>query len=542
MCRKTSLLRYIDQPLLTVSLPAISALARAGAVRRAWALFVDAGYDQRGGDPAALAVKGRLLKGRARLASGAAARALYNAAAEAYAAANALQPAPYLAINAASLRLLAGHADAAKAGANGVLNQLSDPAIAIDTPYFLAATRAEALLLLGDRDGAEDAMARAAQTDPDGWAERAVTVAQLREIAAAQHSDAAWIGRFSPPVSLHFAGHMGVASGGTAEAQLRIILAEHFAVHPAGFAWGALAAGADIIIAEALIAQGAALHVVLPCPAAQFEAQSVAPAGAAWSRRFQVLLAAAASLRIAADSASSVHDPLATAHAGDLAIGGTLSNAAQLASTAAQLIVLDEGGGGTNTARQAERWRPESGAQHRLTLPRDAAVDVLFPPEAPDPARLLAVHLAVLLDGMDAAAGQSSAELSALTAPVAAVLAQLPRGSVRASPGGWEAVVADLPQALAAIDQLTALGSVALGAHLAIGPVLADPASGTAVPYGPAPALARKLAALAPTGTALASDALAVTLCARGDAACRAELYYPWEDDLGGAVHMLSPH
>ena len=521
------------------TLPALSALARAGAVGRAWELFAGAGYDQRGVDPAALAVKGRLLKGRARLAAGAAARAFYAAAAEAYAAADALQPAPYLAINAASLRLLAGDAAGSRVGANGVLHQLDDPGIAIDTPYFLAATRAEALLLLGDRDGAEAAMSQAAQTDPDGWADRAATIAQLREIAAAQGSDPAWIERFAPPTSLHFAGHMGLASGGTAEAQLRIMLAEHFAAHPAGFAWGALAAGADIVIAEALVAQGAALHVVLPCPADQFEAQSVAPAGAEWSPRFQALLAAAASLRIAAASASSVHDPLATAHAGDLAIGGTLSNAAQLASSAAQLIVLDEAGGGANTVRQAERWRGESGAQHRLTVARDAAVDALFPPEAPDPARLLAVHIAILLDGMEAAAAQSSAELAALTAPVAAVLAQLPQGSVRASPGGWEALVQALPQAVVIIDRLNALGSVAVGAHLAIGPVLADPASGTLVPYGPAPALAAKLAALAPAGTTLVSDALAVTLCARGTTACRAELYYPCEDDLGGAVHML---
>ena len=507
---------------------------------RAWELFSAAGYDQRGSDAAALAVKGRLLKGRARLAAGAEARALYAAAAEAYAAADTLQPAPYLAINAASLRLLAGDTDGSRAGANSVLHQLDDPAIAINTPYFLAATRAEALLLLGDRVGAKAAMTQAAQTDPDGWADRAATIAQLREIAAAQGSDAAWIERFAPPASLHFAGHMGLASGGAAEAALSTALAEHFAAHPVGFAWGALAAGADIVIAEALLAQGAALHAVLPCPPGQFEAQSVAPAGADWTRRYRALLGAAASLRVAADSAASVHDPLATAHAGDLAIGGALNNAAQLASSAAQLIVFDEADGGANTALQAERWRGESGVQHRLTVARDAAVDALFPPEDHDPARVLAVYLAVLLDGTETALSRTSQQLKAATGPVAAVLAVMPRGSVRAAATGWEAVTQDLAQALAIIDRLNALGSVAVGAHLAIGPVLADPASGALVPYGPAPALAARLAALAPAGTTLASDALAVTLCARGTSACRAELYYPAENDLGGAVHLLS--
>ena len=528
------------KPTVTATLPQLTALARAGAVRRAWALFADAGHDRRGDDPAALAVKGRLLKGRARLAAGIDGRTLYAAAAEAYAAANALQPAPYLAINAASLRLLAGDAEAAKAGAGGVLAQLTEPTTAIDTPYYLAATRAEALLLLGDLKGAEAAMTQAAQADPDGWADRAATVAQLREIASAQGSDQNWIDRFAPPASLHFAGHMGLASGGAAEQELCARLADHFAAQPIGFAWGALAAGADIVIAEALVAQGAELHVVLPCPAEQFEAQSVAPAGADWTRRYRSLIEAAASLRIAADSASSVHDPLATAHAGDLAIGGALSNAVQLASTAAQLIVFDEAGGGANTARQAERWRRANGEQSILTVARDATVEALFAAEQPDPARVLAVHLAVLLDGTEAAAARTSAELGALTGPASVVLAELPQGSVRAAPGGWEAVTEELAPALTAITRLNALGTVTVGAHFAIAPVLADSASGTLVPYGPAPTLARKLASLAPAGTTLASDALAVTLSARGETICTAELYYPDEDDLGGAVHMLS--
>ena len=78
------------------TLPQITALARAGAVGRGWALFVAGGHDQRGGDPAALAVKGRLLKGRGRLAAGAEGRLLFAEAAQAYAAAHAISPAPYI--------------------------------------------------------------------------------------------------------------------------------------------------------------------------------------------------------------------------------------------------------------------------------------------------------------------------------------------------------------------------------------------------------------------------------------------------------------
>jgi hypothetical protein len=502
-------------------------------------LFAAAGYLERTADPAALAVKGRLLKGRGRLASGAEQRALFADAAGAYASAHALGPAPYLAINAASLSLLAGDTARAAEGVQAVLALLDAPDSPADTPYFLAATRAEALLILGQQAQAEAAMETAAAHDPDGWADRAATVAQLREIAAAQGSDASWIERFAPPVSLHFAGHMGLASAGAGEAALAVQLDALFSRYRIGFAWGALAAGADIVIAEHLLTRGVELHLVLPCPPDQFEAQSVAPAGKDWTGRYRTLLGAATSVRSAADSATSVHDPLATLHAGELAIGGALSNAAMLASSAVQLIVTDEAGGGINTARQATLWRMAAGEQHCLTVPRDAQVEKLFPPEQPDPARVLAVHLSVGLDALAGTEPLHSARITALTAPVAEVLSQLPPGSVRAAPGRWELVVEDFDLALGVARRLAMLGSVAVGAHLAIGPVLRDGPSGTLVPFGPAPTLARHLSALAPAGVALASDALAVTLAARGSAGLRSELYHPGEDEAGGAIHTL---
>lgn len=521
------------------ALPALTALARAGAVGRAWELFVAAGYLERTADPAALAVKGRLLKGRARLAEGAQRPALFAQAAEAYAAADKLAFVPYFAINAATLQLLAGNQAAAALEARAVLAQLESGEAIADTPYFLAATQAEALLILGERSAAEAAMEKAAEHGPDGWADRAVTIAQLREIAGVQGSDTGWIERFAPPTSLHFAGHMGLASGGASEAALAAQLGQLFAANRFGFAWGALAAGADIVIAEMLLTRGAELHVVLPCPPDQFEAQSVAPAGEDWTGRYRTLLEAATSVRSAADSATSAHDPLATLHAGELAIGGALNNATMLASSAAQLIVTDEAGGGINTARQAALWRASSGTQHCLTAPRDMQVEKLFPPEQPDPARVLAVHLSA---GLDALAGEGtlhSAEITALTEPISKVLAQLPPGSVRTAPGRWEAVVEDFDLALTTARKLAALGNVAVGAHLAIGPVLRDGPSGTLVPFGPAPELAGHLAALAPEGVALISDVLAVTLAARGSETVRSELYHPGENEAGGAIHTL---
>lgn len=506
-------------------------------------LFEAAGYLARPSDPAALAVKGRLLKARGRLAVPAERSAMFAEAAAAYAAAHALDPASYLAINAASLSLLAGDSAAAEAGARAVLALLDAPEPPADTPFYLAATRAEALLLLGDQRGAETALDQAVQHDPDGWDDRATTLAQLREVLAQQGRKSVWLDSFAPPASLHFTGHMGFANGGKAELDLAHDLHDALPPDRFGFAWGALAAGADIVIAEHLLAAGAELHAVLPCPIDQFEAQSVAPAGAQWAARFRALLPRVASVRIAATCAGSAHDPLATAHAGELAIGGALNNARRLGTGVVQLIVTDEQGGGANTARQAALWRSDLGEQLRLTLPRDAAVEAMFPPEQPDPARALALHVAIGLDSLDAIEPGDSTQIAAKLASVSAMLAVLPATTVRAAPGLWEFVTSDLDQGLAVIAQLLGISPAppAIGAHLAISTLVADPASGTLVPYGAGPALARQLMMMAPAGSALASDALAVTLPVRASAPLRSELYLPDEQGLEGSIHALVP-
>ena len=526
-----------------LSLPAIAALTRAGASARAWTLFVENGWADRLDDPAALSLKGRLLKDQARAQAGTERARLFAAAADAYTAANALSPAPYRAINAATARLLAGDPAGAAAGAQAVLALLDQAGPATDTAYYLAATRAEALLLLDDHPGAERALAQAVAADPDGWDDRAVTLAQLREILRAQAAEAPWLGRFAPPASLHFAGHMGIVAAGSGEVALAEATDKILAHHGIGFGWGALAAGSDIVIAERLVAAGAELHVVLPCPPQNFAAQSVAPAGGDWLRRFDHLLQRAASLRVAGYSPASVHDPLATAQAAVLAIGGALLNARRLGAACLQLLVEDEAGGGPNTARQAALWPVATQGQERVRIARDAAVEALFPPEAPDPAQRLVTQVAIAADLPDTVT--SAALLAPLIDQVAGTIAAaaLPAGSVRSGPGRWDLLLEDRDQALALVATLLALpsGSPAIGVHQAILTVIHDPASGTCVGYGIESDRAGELLAMAPTGTALASDALAVVLAAAPFPALRSELYHLGDAGTGGPVHMLLP-
>lgn len=526
-------------------LPAIAALVRAGAVERAWELFVSEGFAARSGDAAVETVRGRLLKAKARLAAPDQQGALFAQAADAYAAAHALDPAPYLAINAATLHLLAGQEAAARTGARTVLNLLDAPVPPADTPYFLAATRAEAAFLLGDQAAAEQAMDLAARHDPDGWHDRATTIAQLREIAVTRGSSAQWLERFVPPASLHFAGHMGLASGGLHEIRLadqvdRLIEAERI-----GFAWGALAAGSDIVIAERLLAADADVHLVLPCSPARFEEQSVAPAGQDWLARYRAVLPRAASIRLAAADPAAVHDPLATAHAGELAIGAALLNAATLSSHCCQLIITDADGGGLNTARQARMWPLFAGRQHHLTIARDATIEALFPPERPDLHRALAVHASISIDGIVQGRSLDSAMIASAVGPVSEVLSQFERSRIRVSPGRWDLVLGDVESGLTALMDVQARcrengGPLPrIGAHIAISSLFEDRASGTFVPYGPGSDMVARLQAMAPPGLCLVSDALAVTMIARGVKSLRTELYHTGDADSDGAVHVL---
>lgn len=526
-------------------LAAIAALVRAGAVERAWALFEADGRPGRQDDAGVLTVLGRLLKARARNATGAARLRLFGEAADAYARADSLTPAPYLAINAATLALLAGDPGTAAARARAVVEVLDHADDLADTPYYLAATRAEAQLVLGNQAAAERAMDEAIAHRAHDWADRATTIAQLREVEAALGEDAGWLDRFAPPASLHFAGHMGLVSGGEQEQWLTAAVDELIVRERIGFGWGALAAGVDVVVAERLLAAGAEVHAVLPCAPERFEAQSVAPAGETWLARYRAVFARARSVRHAAGDGGTVHEPIATAHAGELAIGAALLNARMLASTCCQLIVTDADGGGHNTARQAAMWPADAGPQHRMTIPRDAAIDTLFPPEEPDPSRALTLHVAIALDSLTRDRPVPAAEVEAAVKPVAAALSRFERSRVRSAPGTWELVLDDPDAALAALLAVVANCEAAgtelpsIGAHMAISHLISDPASGALVPYGRGVTLARRLQAMAPAGMILISDALAVTMVARGVSQARSEPYHLGDDDTQGAVHVL---
>lgn len=313
---------------------------------------------------------GRALKYRAsRSDDPAERRALFAAAAAEYAAAAHLgaRPSTYALINAAALHLLAGDRAQAGAEAQAVLDLLASGAHAADTPYWLAATRAEAELVMGDLRAAEAALAEAVALAPRAWEDHAITLRQFRLLLHESGGDTDWLDRFAPPPVLAFGGTMGLS---TSDEAARAMLARSVAEIGPAEGHGALAAGTDIVVAEALLALGAELHVVLPADPARFREASVVAVEMAWGARFDACLARAASVEVIAGDAPL--DAGTSALAARVAMGRAIGRAKDMATQAIGLRATAPGG----NAEIVQAWAAwaASGLECRtVALERSAA-------------------------------------------------------------------------------------------------------------------------------------------------------------------------
>ena len=324
------------------ALLSVIALARAGALDHAWASFSKAGLAAVTDDPRVLTVKGRLLKDRARETERKgehdAARALFGEAADAYQLAAKLDPATYPLINAATLRLLAGDMAQSRELASDVLDRIAQNPEEPETPFYKLATRAEAQMLLGETDAAIADLREAIQLAPRAWEDHAVTLRQFAMIMAMRGEDIATLDALRPPRSLHFAGHIDLGTDHS-EAPLAAEIAAWLQVEKIGFAYGALAAGADIIIAEQVIAHGAELHAVLPGGRRSFAQSSVMQSGGDWQARYDALLDQCETVRTIAPADRSPSDTM-IALGNRVAMGNAIMQADHLATSSMQLLVL----------------------------------------------------------------------------------------------------------------------------------------------------------------------------------------------------------
>ena len=265
----------------------ILALARAGNPARAWALFKEQGLESAEQDIGALTLKGRLLKDLARRAEGDERLDLFAQASEAYLAAYALETDSYPLINAATLALLSDNPGHAAELAQDVLDLIDADPEEGETAYWREATMAEALLILGRTKEAEARLAAGIAKLPQAWEDHAATIGQFERIIAHRGDDPSWLDAYRPACAVHFSGLIGLDPD---DPDLKFTINELIRDLRPGFAFGALAAGADILLAEALVEAGAVLHVMLPFERDEFRAISVTPFGADWEARFDALM------------------------------------------------------------------------------------------------------------------------------------------------------------------------------------------------------------------------------------------------------------
>jgi hypothetical protein len=360
---------------------AVSCLASIQATVQATDLFEGLGLDltdsQIAGLPPDLRMdipcqRARLHKDAALNAAGEARRAGLCEAAELYErcyrreAASDNSEAYYPAINAATLWLLAGDRAAADGLARDVLARL---ALRPGTPsYYELVSAAEARLVLGEADLARALLvrARAAVTHGSDADYRALasTIRQLRLVVGANRLDQSVLAALAPPRVLHYCGHLIATPGAQGrfpadqEHRVRDRIERYLAELDIGFAYGSLAAGADILFAETLVARGASLHLILPFDRREFVDVSVGPSGSGWVPRFKRCLAAAATVRYATQDRYLGDDRL-FAYCSRLAMGRALLAARHLMTEAVQVAVWDgkPPAGPVGTAVDVADWR-----------------------------------------------------------------------------------------------------------------------------------------------------------------------------------------
>ncbi|MEO8701980.1 MAG: TRAFs-binding domain-containing protein [Kofleriaceae bacterium] len=319
---------------------AILALARSGATSGARAMLTAVGV--RSDELAAL--DARLCKDEALAARGPDRARLARAAAGRYAALFERTGSAYPAVNAATLHLLAG--DHARA------TELAEQALAIALAartgtdvlddYWQSATAAEAALVLGRLELVSAKLDEARRSNRTDHAALATTRKQLALVCAARELDPRLADVLQPPAVIHYTGHMiGERFGADSEHRIATRIAAVLDELDAGYGFGALACGADIVFAEALRARGAEHHVVLPFEVDQFIRTSVARAGEGWVDRFHACLAAASSITFGTLDASTTDTDALFAYGGQLAMGLALVRAGFLGARAIQVAVWD---------------------------------------------------------------------------------------------------------------------------------------------------------------------------------------------------------
>jgi len=267
----------------------------------------------------------------------------------------------YPGVTAAEGYALHGDAAKAKAIASSVCNIIAETADEERDDYWRRTTLAECRLLMGEPAAAASLFEAASNAGDATPGKKATTRKQLRRLAKSVGVDAAWIDRAAPqPGVMFYSGPLArdASSAGEAPAsRLADRLDDFLSARPIAWAYGALASGADIVIAEALLEAGIELNVYLPLPPGEFLKSSVDVAGPGWRERFIACMRAASGiewLRRAPKASDSAYRLGAS-----IAMGKAIRHAAQLETEAAGFFAVpnDADASQSLSLANAELWK-----------------------------------------------------------------------------------------------------------------------------------------------------------------------------------------
>ena len=295
------------------------------------------------------ALRGRLHKDAAETALADERAARLQAASDAYEAAHAAAPDGYAALNVAACRALLSDQAGRALWAGRALDAAPQA-----SAYWTDATRAEALMLLGRRAEGRSAYAALRAHAERSPARIAATRAQLARLAEAV-PDAAGLSDtvFVPPGEVHVAG-VTAAPGPAEERALRAWVREQLAAYPHDTVLGAVAAGADVVMAEEAVAAGLRFIALLPEPPHRFVQRSVRRFGGAWLPRARALLDAAAHVEVLFPAAARAQPDYVLA--GACGLGWLGARAARFGGTATGLFAVGSPPEGQVTRALAALW------------------------------------------------------------------------------------------------------------------------------------------------------------------------------------------
>lgn len=199
----------------------------------------------------------------------------------------------YTGINAATMSILIGDTGKGKKIAAQVLEKLS----AIDANLWTQATKAEAYLLLKERDEAVAHYTKTREMVGNNWGQVTSIYQQLWLINQYRHVPSDILNIFKPPAIAAFAGHMidhpnrdGVRFPEAIAPQIAEAIAKKIKELNIKIGFCSLACGADILFVEEMLKQGNEVNISLPFNKDDFIKTSVTFPDPSWLERFEAIL------------------------------------------------------------------------------------------------------------------------------------------------------------------------------------------------------------------------------------------------------------